>query len=171
MNYIPHVTTYIRNLRLKIVRFTEVFDQSKIWSQQSTTMDVKNMRILRNDVPFVGFGLGIGMGWGRWKCKAELFDTVDGRNPANQLILRISEYRIFQRVWYISTGAGFLRSTVWWFATVSKKKGWIKDFNMRQNKEVICNKTRAVFPQGYSSHGRDLLRPPYDALTFDSRFM
>ena len=58
------------------------------------------------------------VGWkGAWNTRqrgiaAWSRSIVDGRNPANQL--RLVVYPIICRLLYISGGAGFLRSTVWW---------------------------------------------------------
>ena len=45
--------------------------------------------------------------------------TVDGRNPANQLMLVV--YSIIYRAFYNPGGAGFLPSTVWMFSSPTKK--------------------------------------------------
>ena len=58
------------------------------------------------------------VGWkGAWKTRqrgiaAWSRSIVGGRNPANQL--RLVVYPSIYRVLYISGGAGFLPSTVWW---------------------------------------------------------
>ena len=58
------------------------------------------------------------VGWkGAWNTRqrgiaAWSRSIVDGRNPANQL--RLVVYPIIYRVLYVSGGAGFLPSTVWW---------------------------------------------------------
>ncbi len=96
------------------------------------------------------FGCYVGWKIIVWKNKPgeNVFDTVDGRNPANHLIGSLSHY--LQGFIYIPGGAGFLPSTYWIFVSSRVCEEWTEVTFMLSFHNCLYSRVESNKPPWYS---------------------